>query len=317
MTAPTTLETVECFLPDRTVTIADLADYLGLRRAEIFAFSKFYGLRELRHDPELTLFDLVLPPARQALKALPDGAPLRYLAYAHTIPTVAPPHLDPAQLIRDELGLTGTESFSVSQQACVSGLAAIDLVATLLRAEHGGAGYALVVTGERAFNPFIQLSVNAHVMADAGAACLVTIGGRGDVLRSNVAFTSPGFSAGLLMTEQDHRVFGAVSTSGRIEVMRRAVAAAGLEFADVDLVLPHNVNAVSWHRVINEMGIPPEKVFLDNVPRYSHCFSSDPFINYVTLRETNRLVPGHNYLFAAVGIGATFGAGVFTHGGQT
>jgi 3-oxoacyl-[acyl-carrier-protein] synthase-3 len=314
MSAATTLERIESFHPQRTVRVDDLARYLGLRRVEVGAFRKLYGLEEMRYDPDLTLFDLALPPARHALKALPEGKRVNYLVYAHTIPTLTPPHLDPARIIRDELGLAGgTEAFAVSQQACVSNLGAIDLVAQLLRAESDGEGYALVVTGERAFSPEIQLSRNVHIMADAGAACLVTIGGQGDVVRSNVTLTLGQFSAGLLMSDEEKRDFGLVATDTRIAIMQQAVADAGLEFGDIELVIPHNVNALSWRRVIEQMGIDANKVFLENVPRYSHCFTSDLFLNFVTLRDTDRLVDGKNYLLVSVGIGATFGAMVITH----
>ncbi|MFD0382052.1 hypothetical protein ACFQ2B_05385 [Streptomyces stramineus] len=149
---PVTLERIESAVPDRTVRIEDLAERLGLRRAEVGVFRKIYGLDELRYDPDGTLFDLVLPPARRALAALPEGGRIRYVLYAHTIHTLAPPSVDPARVIRDELGLHGAEAFAVGQQACVSSMGAIDIAGELLRAEAED-GYALVVAGERAFSP--------------------------------------------------------------------------------------------------------------------------------------------------------------------
>ncbi|MGP3925180.1 MULTISPECIES: 3-oxoacyl-ACP synthase III family protein [unclassified Streptomyces] len=309
----TTLERIEAFHPERTVKVGDLAEHLGLGRAEVGAFRKLYGLEEMRYDPELTLFDLALPPARRALEALPVGKRVDYVVYAHTIPTLTPPDMEPAQIIRDELGLTGAEAFAVSQQACVSNLGAIDMVAQLLRAESDADGYALVVTGERAFSPAVQLMRNSAVMADAGAACLVTLGGEGDVVRSYVSRTLGEFSPGLLMSDEENRDFGLVATDTRIEIMRAAVAEAGLAFDDIELVLPHNVNALSWKRVIDEMGIAADKIFLENVPRYSHCYTSDVFVNYATVRDSGRLIDGKHYLFVSVGIGATFGAMVVTH----
>ncbi|ARQ68472.1 3-oxoacyl-[acyl-carrier-protein] synthase III C-terminal domain-containing protein [Streptomyces marincola] len=314
MSDATTLERVESFLPEPEVRIDDLADRLGLRRAEIGVFRKIYGLDRLRYAPDTGLFDLVLPAARRALKALPAGRSVRYVLYAHTMQAVAPPHVDPAQVIRDDLGLHDAEAFALTQQACVSSLGAIDVAGELLRAEAPEGAYALMVTGERAYSPKVQLIPNSAIMADAAAACLVTVGGRGDQVRSFVTRTLGEFAAGLDMTREQTQEFGRVYSPVLAQVIRLAVAEAGLAFSDIDLVIPHNVNLVSWRATIKEMGEDPERFFLRNVPRYSHCYSSDVFVNYTTLRdEEDRLVDGRHYVLVSVGLGATFGAMVITH----
>jgi len=43
-----TIERVESFLPDRSIRIEELGEHLGLRRAELGVFRKFYGLDTLR-----------------------------------------------------------------------------------------------------------------------------------------------------------------------------------------------------------------------------------------------------------------------------
>ncbi|MCW5253894.1 3-oxoacyl-[acyl-carrier-protein] synthase III C-terminal domain-containing protein [Streptomyces sp. SHP 1-2] len=313
MATATTLERVESFLPDRSVRIDDVADRLGLRRPEIGVFRRIYGLDRLRFDPEGGLFDLVLPAARRALKALPEGRRVRYVVYAHTVQTVTPPHIDAAQVIRQDLGLHDAEAFALSQQACVSSLGAIDLAGELLRAEAPEGAYALMVTGERAYSPKVQLIPNSAIMADAAAACLVTVGGPGDEVRSFTTRTLGEFAAGLEMTREQIQRFGQVYGTVLGEVIHEAVAAAGLDFDDIDLVVPHNVNTVSWRQTIKAMGADPAKFFLDNIPRYSHTYASDVFVNYTTLREGGRLVDGGHYVLVSVGLGATFGAMVITH----
>ncbi|AEW96634.1 MULTISPECIES: 3-oxoacyl-[acyl-carrier-protein] synthase III C-terminal domain-containing protein [Streptomycetaceae] len=313
MSGTTTLERIESFLPERGVRIDDLAGSLGLRRAEIGVFRKIYGLDRLRFDPRTGLFDLVLPAARQALKALPEGRTVEYVIYAHTMQTLTPPHIDAAQVIREELGLYEAEAFALTQQACVSSLGAIDLAGELLRAEAPEGAYALMVTGERAYSPKVRLIPNSAIMADAAAACLLTTGGPGDLVRSHVTRTLGEFAAGLEMTKEETQAFGRVYATVLGEVIHEAVAAAGLGFDDIDLVVPHNVNTVSWRGTIKEMGADPAKFFLANVERYSHTYASDVFVNYTTLREAGRLVDGNHYVLVSVGLGATFGAMVITH----
>ncbi|MFE0044316.1 ketoacyl-ACP synthase III family protein [Streptomyces albireticuli] len=313
MTATTTLERIESFLPERSVRIDDVADSLGLRRAEVGVFRKIYGLDRLRFDPDTGLFDLVLHSARRALKALPEGRRVRYVVYAHTMQAVTPPHIDAAQVIREELGLHDAEAFALTHQACVSSLGAVDLAGELLRAEAPEGAYALMVTGERAYSPKVQLIPHSAIMADAAAACLVTVGGPGDEVRSFTTRTLGQFAAGLDMTKEQTQGFGQVYGTVLGEVIHEAVARAELSFDDIDLVIPHNVNLVSWRQTIKEMGADPGKFFLDNVPLYSHTYAADVFVNYTTLRDRGRLVPGRHYVLVSVGLGATFGAMVITH----
>lgn len=313
MSAATTLERIESFLPERSVKIDDVAESLGLRRAEVGVFRKIYGLDRLRFDPDTGLFDLVLPAARRALKALPEGRRVAYVIYAHTMQTLTPAHIDAAQVIREDLELHDAEAFALTQQACVSSLGAIDVAGELLRAEAPEGAYALMVTGERAYSPKVQLIPNSAIMADAAAACLVTLGGPGDRVRSFVTRTLGEYAAGLEMTKEEIQGFGRCYGTVLGEVIEEAVAGAGLSFDDIHLVVPHNVNAVSWRQTIKEMGADPAKFFLDNVPRYSHTYASDVFVNYTTLRDQDRLVDGRNYVLVSVGLGATFGAMVISH----
>ncbi|MFE6687038.1 3-oxoacyl-ACP synthase III family protein [Streptomyces sp. NPDC057743] len=313
MSLAATLERIDSFVPEKEVKIEQVAESLGLRRPEVGVFRKIYGLDRLRFDPDLNLFDLVLPAARKALSALPEGGRVSQVIFAHTTPTLTPPHLEPAQIIRDRLGLYDAEAFALNQQACVSSLGALDLAAELLRAEGEPGSHALMVTGERAFSPKVQLIPDTAIMADAASACLLTLGGAGDTVESFVTRTRGEFSEGLLQGKEQTQRFGQLYAPLLAEVMREAAAGAGLDFDDIDLVIPHNVNAISWRNTIKEMGADPARFFLDNVPEFSHCFASDVFLNYTTLRDAGRLVDGGRYLLVSVGLGATFGAMVLTH----
>jgi 3-oxoacyl-[acyl-carrier-protein] synthase-3 len=316
MAGTTTLERIESYLPERSIRIEELGEHLGLRRAELGVFRKFYGLDTLRFDPDLPLFELLGPAARRALAALPAGARVAYLVYAHTTQAVAPPEVEVAQVLREDLGLADAEAFGLSQQACVSSLGGIDVVGELLRAEAEPGAYALMVTGERAYSPVVQHIPNTAIMADAAAACLVTLDGGGDRVRSFATRTLGEYARWLDLTPAQNTEFGERYGSRIAEVIDEAVAAAGLSLRDVELVIPHNVNMLAWRQTIKVLDVPREKVFLDNVPRYSHTFASDVFVNYTTLRERGALVDGGHYVMVSVGLGATFGAMVVTHRGQ-
>jgi len=314
--AATTLERIESFYPQRSVPIAELAGTLGLTRAKVEVFRKIYGLDSIRSDPEMGLFDLVLPAARRALATVAQPSRIRRVIFAHTTQELTPAGTDAARVLRDALGLRHSDAFALSQQNCASGLAAIDVAATLLRADGEPGDRALVVTGERAFSPVVQLIPNTSVMGDAAAACVVAIGGTGDTVDSYVTRTLGEFSDAMLLDEEGTRQFGLRYAPVLAEVMLAALSDAGLDFDDVELVIPHNVNVFSWRATIKELKARREQFFLDNIKHFSHCYASDVFVNYTTLRDAGRLVDGGHYLLASVGLGATFAAMAITHQGR-
>ena len=313
---PVTLERIESHLPERSVRIEELGRRLQLRPTEVAVFRKIYGLDRLHYDPSAGLFDLLLPAACRALTHLPVGAPLRYLIYAHTVQTVAPPDIDPAQVLRESLGLRHTEAFALNQQACVTSLSALELAGHLLRAEAQAGDYALIVTGEQAFSPQVQLIPHSAIMAEGASAILLTLGGGGDEMESLVTRTFGQFAQGLLMNNDEIRVLGAAYANSLAEVILEAIQAAGLVPDDIELVIPHNVNLITWRQTIKVLDLDPVRFFLGNIERLSHCYSSDVFLNYSTLVDEGRLKPGRHYLFASVGLGATFGAMVFGTRGE-
>ena len=59
------------------------------------------------------------------------------------------------------------------------------------------------------------------------------------------------------------------------------------------------------------MGIPAERVYLDNVGRYGHCFGADVFVNFATVRDS--LEPGDYCLMVSAGVGDSYGAALIRH----
>jgi 3-oxoacyl-[acyl-carrier-protein] synthase III len=316
MPGATTLERIESHVPDRTVTVADLAGRLNLDRSHIGVLRKLQGLRELRYDPDQSLFDLVLPAARRAVANEPEKSAIKFVLFVHATQAVTPSHIDAARVLRDSLDLPGAEAFAVTQQNCAATLVAIDLAGELLRAEGGSGSRALIVTGEKAFTPEIQLIPQTTIFGDAAAACVVGVAGPGDPIRSYATRTFGEYSGGLRMSRELAPEIGQIYHQTMAEVILEAIAKAGLELSDVDLVLPHNVNALSWWQIAKILQVERDRVFLDNVPRYSHTFTSDVLVNYASARDSERLVPGRHYVLAANGVGSTFSAMVFTHQGR-
>lgn len=309
-----TLEHIESYVPARRLTIEELAEPLGLSRVKISLFRKVHGLHALRENPSDSVYDLALRAARRVVERVPDPSRIQYLLYAHAINEIAPAGTDVVVGIRNALGLHHAEAFAFGQQNCAGGLGAIDVAVQLL-ANGNHEAQALLVTGEKPHSPMIRTVPNTAIMGEAGAACLIALGGSGDPVLSNVSCTLGQYAQLVGLAPELSALYAKSYAPVLADVIRRAVFEARLTLDDIDLIIPHNVNRLAWRSTAAELGLPLDRVFLDNVPRYSHCFASDPFVNYTTLRDTGRLVQGHHYLMACVGAGATFAALVLTYRG--
>jgi 3-oxoacyl-[acyl-carrier-protein] synthase-3 len=171
---------------------------------------------------------------------------------------------------------------------------------------------ALVLSGEKAFTHDAQMFADTTVFGEGAAACLVSASGARDRLLSYAANVRGEFDnatgANDARLQREYR-------PSLVEVIRQALDESGTKLDDIRVILPHNVNLVTWQRMCLLLDFPKERVLLDNIATGGHVFNADVFINYRTACERGLLRPGDRYLAAAVGAGggATFAAMVFEH----
>lgn len=309
----TCIDAVAVYLPDHRVSVADLADQLGLTAMQVRLFCKFLGFAEVRRDRDGTLADLLYGAAAE-LKALRGREHLvRYVVHARNLPVAAPYPINPLHEVTDRLGLGHAVTFTVTHHACATGLIAIDAAGRLLAADGDRDGLALVLAGEKAFTYDAQLVPGMSIFGEASAACLVAMNGESDRLLSYSCRIRGEFNGRLENQPELAARYEEEYPLSLAEVMLAAVGKAGLRLDDISLILPHNVNAVSWQRLSRRIAFPVERVVLDNVPVTGHAFCADMLINYTTAMDRGLLRPGDRYLVAAAGTGATFAAMVFEH----
>jgi|1186.fasta_scaffold111474_2 3-oxoacyl-[acyl-carrier-protein] synthase-3 len=310
----TTLDAVAAYLPDLRVPVDDLAGEVGATPTQLRVLKRFNGFAEVRRQrPGETLGDL-LYGAAAALDALRGREHrVRYVLHARGVPVVTPYPGSPVHELADRLGLPGAVCLAVTHHACASGLLAIDLAGRLLAADGEPGALALVVAGEQIFTQDSRLAPDQRVFGEAAGACLVSADGPRDRLLSYVVsqrgdldhWADDGAAAMARFARDYTELLG--------EVVLAAVKEAGLVLDEVALVLPHNVNTVSWRRVARSIGIPLEKVLLDNVALVGHTPTADAFVNYATAVAQGRLREGDRYVVAAAGLGSIFSAMAFEH----
>jgi 3-oxoacyl-[acyl-carrier-protein] synthase-3 len=315
----TALDAVAAYQPAARLTVEEVAGTLGLTEMEVKLFRRFHGLGAVCWDPGTSLTDLLLGAAAALEPLRGQEHRIRYVLWARAFPTVAPYPANPLAEVCRALGLDHALAFAVTQQSCASALLAIDLAGRLLAADAGAAAddagaepLALVLTGEKAFTRDAQLLPGMSLFSEGASACLVSAAGARDRLLAYACSQRGEFdAAGGVSGEEFQQQYRPLLA----EVIHRALAEAGLTLADLRLILPHNVNLVTWQRMCRLLGFPVDKVLLDNIAGNGHVFCADAFLNHQTACQRGMLHAGDRYLVATVGAGhgATFAAMVFEH----
>jgi 3-oxoacyl-[acyl-carrier-protein] synthase-3 len=309
----TAIAAVATYLPPHQVPIEDLADKLELAHMQVRLLRRFSGFSTIRLDPDGSLLDL-LHAAASRLEALRGREHLvKYVLHARSMPVVAPYPLNPLHELCGKLGLGHANAFTVTHHACATAPLAIDVAGRLLATDPDPDALALILAGEKAFTRDAQLVPGTSLFGEASAACLVSAGGRRDRVLSYATAARGEFDGRMedlpdlaAHYEQEYPV----ALAG---VISAAIAQAGLSLGDISLILPHNVNLVSWQRLCRRIRFPVRQVVLDNVAESGHAFCADLFLNYRTAVSRGLLSEGDHYLVAASGQGATFSAMVFEH----
>lgn len=308
----TSLVAVSSHLP-ATVSLDDLREPLGLSDLQVRRFGRLYGLDRICKSDEESEVDLLLAAAGKLDGLAGQEDRVRYVVRAKGLRTTAPYPANPLQDVRRALGLTNATTFAVADHGCATGLLAVDVCATLLAADGDPAAMALILAGDKTFTPFCQWVADTSIMGEGVAAILIGAAGDRDQLLG-YASRIHGRDDGVIdLTPEVAKEARRIYQDALAEVVNAALDQAGITMADLDLVLPHNVNRVSWTVAADNLGIPKDRIFLDNLAATGHCFCADPFINYQTVTELGLLKPGDRYLMTSAGLGQTFAAMVFQH----
>ncbi|CAG6391053.1 3-oxoacyl-ACP synthase [Streptomyces cocklensis] len=301
----TTLNAVESFFPDTTVTVEERAAQLGRSDVKTHMHRTVHGLDRMHYDARLDLYDLVLPPARRILERV-DPRSVRYLLYGHALHGARGAAPDTPQQIKHRLGIGHATAFAMTQQNCAIPLSAIDTAGALLRADGAAGATALLVTGEKP-SPEVASAIDTVMIADGAAACLVSLDGPGAQVRSFATRTRGEYYQGLAGTREDFRSAAEMRPKVLWEIMREAVDRAGCTLDDIEWIIPPNQGYAFWEGVLDQEPAAG-KVFFDNNRRFSHCLAADILINAATLLEEGRFSAGRPSMFIATGLGWTFSA---------
>lgn len=301
------------FVPKTRLKVEDSLDRFALKKIQAKVFSTFYGLNEVPCADGMSIVELIRKPVEDLLvKTKINKHQVKYIIHAHTANVITRFGRSVIREVAQELRLDDCVVFGTSLNNCAATLNAFEIAEVLLR-EHDETAKAIVITGERAFTPTVQVIPNTSITGDAAAAALIGLHGKRDKMIHLEMNTVGKFHRGIWLTPEESFAFEKEYVSLLADTIFNAVENANLNLSDIKLILPHNVNLISWEKTAKALNFPIDKIYLNNVRRFAHCFGSDILINYIDAKAASLLSPGEYYVMATVGLGATFAAAVFKH----
>jgi 3-oxoacyl-[acyl-carrier-protein] synthase III len=208
----------------------------------------------------------------------------------------------PVSRLQYECGFTSAITVGIGQAGCTGLMAAVDLAAAHLRT-HPDARRAVCVSAD-VLGPETKREIIVNVISDGACAVLIERGAA-----RNRLLASRRISKGYYWdaSGRSNEIIAAYFPTA-INIIRDTLASRGMTAADVQLLIPHNVSRRSWNILMPLIGVPPERLFADNIGRKGHVIAADNFINLKDAIDGGRLNAGDRALLFNFGFGATWAA---------
>jgi 3-oxoacyl-[acyl-carrier-protein] synthase-3 len=311
------------YLPERVMTNDDIAKLVDTNDEWIVQRT---GIRERRvlSDDEVTS-DLATAAGRMALESAGiDPADVGGVIIGTVTPdTVCP---SAAVYVQDRLGATNAFAFDLNA-ACTGFVYGMSIATSMIQT---GACRHILLIGAEGLSRFVDWSdrttcilfgdgagaalvsraddgsssqiIDSQLYADGASADLITIPAGGARRPASLETVE---AHDHVLTLNGREVFK-FATKAMIELVQTALDRNNLKYADLDLVVPHQVNYRIIETALKKLDIPEEKIYL-NLERYGNTSAASVPIALHEATQDERLKRGNLVLFVAFGAGMTWG----------
>jgi 3-oxoacyl-[acyl-carrier-protein] synthase-3 len=96
-----------------------------------------------------------------------------------------------------------------------------------------------------------------------------------------------------------------------MQTIYRSLEKANISLDQISIILPHNVNYPTWHKIADALRIPHSKIYSNHIQKFGHCLASDGILNLALAQEEGILMKNDYFLMAGCGLGVFFASAVF------
>lgn len=307
------IEQVSYYIPPKKLIVEENLSRFNLTAPQAKVFSKFYGLQQIPFADGMPIVDFIKKPIIKLIEETNINInQIKYLIHSHTAKVITSFGRSVVNEVKNALNFKYAMAFGTSMNNCASTLNAFEIAGMLL-SQGNKDDKAIVVNGEMAFTPTVQVIPNTSITGDAAAAALISLSGKKMNLISLEIMTDGRFAKGVWLEDKERKLFEKVYVPLLSKTILSAVNKANLTLSDIKMIIPHNVNLISWANTAKQLNYDINKIYLKNVKRYAHCFGADILINYRDAFDEQNFKKGDYFLMATVGLGATFAAAIFQY----
>lgn len=201
----------------------------------------------------------------------------------------------PISHLQADFGLDKAFLMGLNQTACTSLLGAIRVGNALLKAEDGLSSI-LCLTADR-FPEGAIYEQGYNVISDGAVACILN--------QEQGAFkilACHQISNGAMAQASDEETAG-FYFNYTYKLLHESVHRAGLDFAQVDWIVPQNVNIKAWQVLSSLLRFDMEQILMLSRETVAHCISGDNLINLQLAYEQGYFKPGDIMLMPMAGFG--------------
>lgn len=317
------------YVPPRVVTNRDVTQMM--ETTEEFIVQRTGVLCRRHAPPEMAASDLAAIACRNAVADA--GIALDEIDMV-VMNTITPDHADPgcACFLQAKLGLSDIPVYDIKQQ-CAGMLYGLSLADHFVRG--GTCRHVLVACGEM-LSKRIDGSYDGRNIAillgdGAGAAvvgpspdgrrriistilhadgrhakCLYTAA-PGTALERTEHITAEDIASGRVHFRMDGKAVFQNGVDKMSAAVFESLEKAGLRLADIDVLIPHQANLRMLEAIVQRVGIPREKVYV-NVEQYGNIASASLPIALDEARRSGMVRPGGLAMLVAFGSGFVWGS---------
>jgi 3-oxoacyl-[acyl-carrier-protein] synthase-3 len=205
-----------------------------------------------------------------------------------------------------ETELHNVTFFTLSQQGCNGLLNAIWLAKRLL--ENSAKRYVLIVSADRLMSHSPREIIH-NIMSDGAGGLVIDKHSPSLQIISHHEVSQPYYWN---TPERELEVLSAYFPIAK-RVIEETLVQAKLSTNDIRWIVPHNVSVRSWEILAQLIGVPLEKIWLENVEKVGHTVSTDHILNLHNMRTQNVFEPGDHLLMFSFGFGASWAAQILEY----
>lgn len=268
------------YLPEQIQQPEEVLAALELGTGELQFLRKCHHLEGIPVTDPGQMLDDTIAQAVERLQTRQSLAGIDLVLYVHSFQVQTPGDYRLVQRVLRRFGMEQVPFYGISQMNCASSIAALQWLERLSQTQPHIQKVLLVCADQFNFLPsewrYLRKSA---ILGDSAVAVLLSRDSRQHVVQATHIFRDTRFHTGYHATADEITAFNRLYVDYIIQGMEELLSKEGLTLQDVDHIFPHNVNWTTWREFSRRTGFEQERIYLDNIQRIGHTFSTDPFIN--------------------------------------